>query len=636
VDQETDQPLDPQLEAILPVLRDAHDHHQAGRLDEAAALYEKVLLEVPGLGDPLHLLGQIALARGQAQRAVELISQAIDDLPEGFAEPYLNLGNAYAALGQPRQAIANYRQAIANDPGLAVAHANLARMLNLTDHFEAALESCRTALRLNPALIEAHLNLAVALRSLRRDAEAEEPLRQALALKPDRAETLNDLATLLRELRRYQDAVPLHESAIAMRPDDAAMCAAFGATLFRMNQVPRALPLFRHAVALAPDLAEVWVSCGIAERAAGLFDEAERCFRRAIAIQPDLSAAHWNLAYNERQSADSEEARRLETLFTRPDTPAADRIAAGFALGKIFDDADRFEQAFPLFAEANAMFRRMRAETGEMFDAAAFERHVAMLISEFTPDCLRRVANWGNPSELPVFVVGMPRSGTTLVEQIAASHSQVFGAGELREIGELLREMMQRNQGTMRVADWNPADARELADRHIELLRGLGGSALRVVDKVPDNILVLGQIAALFPGARVIHVKRDPRDCALSNFFQFYSHGNLFACDLRDSGVRARETLRLGGHWRDVLPLNLLEVEYEALVADLDGQSRRLIEFLGLDWEPACLEFHKTERVVTTPSAWQVRQPIYSRSVGRWRHYQRHLGALFAGLGAEA
>ena len=164
----------------------------------------------------------------------------------------------------------------------------------------------------------------------------------------------------------------------------------------------------------------------------------------------------------------------------------------------------------------------------------------------------------------------------------------------------------------------------------------LGGTAVRVIDKVPDNILVLAQIAALFPGARVIHVKRDPRDCVLSNFFQFYSHGNLFAFDLADCGVRARETLRLGEHWRNVLPLRFLDVQYETLVADLGGESRRLIEFLGLDWEPACLEFHKTDRAVTTPSVWQVRQPIYSRSAGRWRHYQSYLGPLFEVLGMDA
>jgi hypothetical protein len=219
----------------------------------------------------------------------------------------------------------------------------------------------------------------------------------------------------------------------------------------------------------------------------------------------------------------------------------------------------------------------------------------------------------------------MPRSGTSLVEQIAASHSRVFGAGELTNIGEASAELGD--------TPWTQAAVRRVADAHLERLRALGGGADRVIDKLPDNIFMLGVIATLYPGARIIFCRRDPRDIGLSCFFQKFSAGLLtFSYDLADCGKRIRETERIAAHWHRVLPLRYLDIQYESLVADLAGESRRLIEFLGLAWEPACLDFHRTERTVRTASAWQVRQPLYSRSVGRWRHYERHLGLLLEEL----
>jgi hypothetical protein len=320
----------------------------------------------------------------------------------------------------------------------------------------------------------------------------------------------------------------------------------------------------------------------------------------------------------------------------RPDAPASDRIAAGYTLGKILDDADEYEAAFATFAAANTLFRNHRAATGEQFDQAQFIQRIDHLIKDYPSGFFREVIHWGNASELPVFVVGMPRSGTTLIEQIAASHSLVFGAGELSELRQIGQKMAAHNRTRVRMADWDPMHTRRLADAHVKHLRTLGGEATRVIDKLPDNVFMLGLIAALFPGARVIIVERDPRDCCLSNYFQFFTHGNLFSLDLYDCGVRARETARLIRHWQTVLPLRLLTIKYETLVDDLEGQVRQLIDFLGLEWEAACLDFHRTERTVNTPSQWQVRQPIYNRSVGRWRHYERFLEPLFAALRSEA
>ncbi|MEO8714573.1 MAG: sulfotransferase, partial [Acetobacteraceae bacterium] len=446
------------------------------------------------------------------------------------------------------------------------------------------------------------------------------PLRRALALRPERAETLNDLAVVLRELGRLDEALPLHERAIELKPGGADLHLGLGETLMRAQEAERGREHIRAATELDPETAAHWLALGIAERALGAFDRAQECFRRALQIDPAMMAARWNLTMVGRQDAGMAETAQLRSLLADPDTGPAERIAAGFALGKILDDADRFEEAFPLFAAANAGFLELRAASGERFNRAAFVRFVGERIAS------RRsgTEDWGCSSELPVFVVGLPRSGTTLVEQIAASHSRVYGAGELPAIGDIARALGERGTG----------GARGLADRHVARLRALAPDRLRVIDKLPDNLLRLDLIAALFPGARIVHVRRDPRDTGLSNFFQFYTYGNQFAFNLTDIGVRVRETERLARHWHAALPLRMLTVDYEALVGDLEGQSRRLISFLGLEWEPGCLAFHRTERAVTTPSTWQVRQPIYTRSVGRWRHYERHLTPLVSSLGS--
>src|SRR5271165_7548758 len=228
----------------------------------------------------------------------------------------------------------------------------------------------------------------------------------------------------------------------------------------------------------------------------------------------------------------------------------------------------------------------------------------------------------------------MPRSGTSLVEQIAASHSRVFGGGERKDIFHIAETVLGQNRGRP-IEEWNMDFARQLADQHIGHLRRLAGEASRMTDKMPDNILHLGVIAVLFPAARVIFCRRDPLDNCLSCFFQRFGEGNAFAYDLADCARRLLEIERLAEHWRRVLPLPMLTIDYEALISNPESEGRRLVEFLGLDWEPACPDFHRAERSVFSASLWQVRQPVFSRSVGRWQHYARHLQVVLEILAAD-
>ncbi len=599
-------------------------HHQAGRLRQAADGYRNVLRQEPGNGDALHLLGVIALAEGRPRQAIRLIREALAAVPN-FAEAHSNLGNAYRAAGRREEAHASYRRALALDPDCASAHNNLGLLLCEKGDCAAALGHCRRAVELAPNLAEAHNNLGNAQRGLGQFEAAAEAFRRALQLEPSAARQTN-LANVLADLGHFAEAEAAYRRAIALDRRFASAHHGLGAQLRRRGEVAEAVKSFAEAVALSPRHAVAWNDLGQALRALGNIEEAIGAFRRAIAIDPEMADAYRNLAACRRLEVREKDLSRLRGLAARLDLPIEQRAAAGFAIGKAFDDADRFDEAFAAYEQANRLYRDARAMAGDRFDATLLQHEVDEAIARYGPDYFASVADWGSASELPVFIVGMPRSGTSLVEQIAASHSCVFGAGELREIGELAVEFGRAPEA---------ADVRRLAEAHLARLRALGGGAERVIDKMPDNVFKLGVIATLFPGARIIFCRRDPRDTCLSCYFQKFTAGQLtFSYDLADCAMRYRETERLREHWRRALPLRSIEVQYEALVGDLEGESRRLIDFLGLDWEPACLDFHRTQRIVTTASGWQVRQPLYDRSVARWRHYQRHLEPLSAALAA--
>jgi hypothetical protein len=297
----------------------------------------------------------------------------------------------------------------------------------------------------------------------------------------------------------------------------------------------------------------------------------------------------------------------------------------------MLDRAGAYDAAFAAFDAANRLIRAQWQESGQAFNPAAMRRYVDWAIESFSPELFAATRDWGDPSELPVFIVGMPRSGTSLTEQIAASHPQVFGAGERKDISDVVRDL---NGGERHLPplSWSREAVRGAALAQIERLRERGGDAVRVIDKMPDNARLLGQIAMLLPRARIIVCRRDPRDVCLSCHFQQFADGLSWSTDQTELAERTRQIDRLLAHWLCVVPNPILEVHYEALVGNLEAESRRLIDFLGLEWDPACLAFHETERPVMTASVWQVRQPLYSSSVGRWRNYRRHLGPLLQGL----
>ncbi|MGA2439483.1 MAG: tetratricopeptide repeat protein [Tepidisphaeraceae bacterium] len=632
---------------------------ERGGFNEACAAYQRIEQVWP-TDCPAHReLGAVFAANQYFQQAVSAFSEAIQIKPD-FAEAHHDLGSVLAIQNRLDEAIAAHSKAIALKPELAEAHHGLGNLLSRKGRTDEALAACRRAAELKPDFADAHVGIGNVLRQCGRWDEAIAAYQQAIRVKPDFAaayfnlgQTLSGagrlaeslpafagalrakpdyvevhtrMAIVLAQLRRFDEARAAQARAAELAPHSAGPLEALGEIMLREHRAANAAEQFRKALEIDPKQYTALNSLGNALLSQGKFDEAATCFRQFLERCPEseLGIGYMNLASTGRLAAGREEQQRLMAVLGEPKSPADNRVAAGFALGKLFDDAERFDEAFACYAQANTLWKQIRAEAGDRYRPDLIRRNIDHLIGQFDRTFFETRRDYGEPSELPVFIVGMPRSGSTLVHQIAASHPQVHGLGEGTDIYEIAKALKENDAA----ARSNVEAVRAAAKKHVQQLRAINGQASRIIDKTLSNVHWLGLICLLFPGARVICCRREARDTCLSCYFQWFAQGNTFSFDLAHCGMEYLQINRLMDHWLAALPIRMLEVQYETLVADLEGQSRRLIDFLGLPWHPGCIEFHRTKTTVLTPSMWQVRQPIYQSSVGRWRHYQRHLGPL--------
>jgi tetratricopeptide (TPR) repeat protein len=607
-------------------------HHRAKRLDYAEAIYRALLRRNPDDPTALHLLGVLLLDREQPAESAALIARSLALRPD-VAPALTSLARAHRATGNAEAAIDAARRAAEIDPELPDPLVQLGYALLMQQESFAAIDVSRRATELAPRSIDAWVALAKALASVKDRASATEAWQTAIALQPDNADLLIDCAGSLVELEQIEEALATFRRAACLAPSDQRVHYGIAHCLLHTGDTAAAVDTCRQALETAPDWPRMWLMLANCEAMRGRFDAAEEAYRRTLALEPrSIDALHDLVAMGDRLEGDAAKDAVRDLLYDQS-RPVRDRVAAGFALGKVYDRTGAYDDAFDAFALANRLLRDDRAARGRVFDRNQFRARIDRLIAEIDARSFAATTGWGDPSELPVFIVGMPRSGTSLVEQIAASHKLVFGAGERGELFNVVATLDGGQIARRPATAWDRQSVRREASAHVQHLHSLGGDAVRVIDKQPDNILYLGQIAVLFPRARIVVCRRDLRDVGLSCFFQYFREDGLtWPTDLADCAFRAREVERLMEHWRKVLPSRILEVQYETLVENLESESRRLIDFLGLDWDPACLAFHETERTVMTASHWQVRQPLYASSVGRWRHYRRHLQPLIAGL----
>jgi len=592
-----------------------------GRLEEAEARCVELLAGAPRFAPASHLMGLVAARTGRAADAIDRFGQAAA-LDQAWADPRKELTTLLRSEGRFAEAIREGRVAVNLAPRDAVAHNNLGLAYLSDRQLEHALASFDRASTLDPALAAAHLNGGIVSQLLSRDDDAIARLRRAIALDA----RLGDAHVKLGELLWMRGEAAGARASFARAVESATTVVALlqvARALADARQVDAARSCAIRAVAQDDHCADAHELLGSFEQQQGNFAAARACFERAVEIDPLRASAYLDLAATRRITI--EDQPFVQRMLARLGDPALtdhDRARLGYALGKAYDDLGDYANAMPHFDEANRIEAGRLRVAGRMLDPARLAHDVDRLIETFTPALLERHGSGGSDDDLPVFVVGMIRSGTTLVEQIVSSHPEVGAGGELRYWGDRSAAVGDVAQGFR-----DPAKLPELARDYLSLLRGLAPGMRRVTDKMPTNFFLLGLIHKALPQARIIHCRRHPVDTCLSIYFTHYPRSPDYAHVRANIVAFYVQYARLMAHWRRTLPPDLiLDVDYEDLIGARESVTRRIVEFCGLAWSDACLHHERNDRAIRTPSQWQARQPVYRSSIDRWRHYRGMLG----------
>lgn len=687
------------------LLSQAERLFQAGKLGEAEAALRSLLKSSPNNADALFALGLVAYAADKTEAAIQLIDEAIEinptagrfhtniaamyskigDIPKAIehgrlavtlkpnnSEAHNNLGvalltngelssaidhfskaialdarntdalanrsNAFAKRNEAEKALADARSAVAVNPKSVAAQNSLSAALLASHDFVTAEGAAREVLTLAPGNIHGMLNLTLALKAQKKLDAALALANQTLQLFPTSGDAMCIAATIHIDRKNFDTARRLVDQSLAINPDSPQAVVAAGRLQFEMQQPHKAIETLKRAIALDGKHADAQNLLGCALREIGQFDEAVRAFERCVSLDPTNFGAYANIAETKSfRSKDDEHLKAMMALAVTAGKQSEEQLMQlHFAIGKALDDLNEFDAAFEQFSKA-CHIKRSQASYSEADTLGLFERIQKL----FTSEVVNKFDGGGNPSQVPIFIFGMPRSGTTLIEQILDSHPIVKGAGEVRDVHDALVDLRHHVSGHRpypeMLQDANAADIAYFGHSVAKRLAAHWPQSLRVTDKMPSNFFFLGLLRLALPNAKFIHARRNPADTCLSCYSKLFAGEINFTYDLGELGRYYAAYDRLMQHWRHVLPAgSFLDVDYESVVADTEGQARRILDYCGLTWDPAVLEFHSNDRPIKTASALQIRQPIYGSSVERWRNYEKHLGPLLKELGTIA
>jgi tetratricopeptide (TPR) repeat protein len=654
-----------QVDAMLPTIL---NHLNQGRMREGMRLIESGLRIAPQHPELPFLAGQIIMLHspsGDGAKAREYLQRAVDLEPRN-AKFRITLANALNADGQYELALVEARRALRLDSALVPAHTTIGiAQAHLNRHREAA-EAFENAVRIQPENPDLWLNLALCrleLRDVEQVLRAVDQVERLVADPP--ARLLDHLGKIFDGLGQYARAVQYYQQSIDKAPQNGHVWFALADILTKSGDLdaagsaldeaetlghPQDAILFARArifgqkglvTEASAHLAKAFTLCrdnpdqlnAIAAEyiVLGDFEAQERCLERVLEIEPGNPRAFGLLAQVPGRNVDAGQLRRLEQIADATDVDVSARRQIAFTLGDNFRQAKDYDRSFRYYRLGNRL-------KGYRFDELAYRDWQARIESAFSKDLFQRRAQSGSPSRLPMLIVGMPRSGTTLVEQIVSAHPLIYGAGEFGPVARIAQveglEISGFEAPIDRLTDISNDVLARYSANYLQEIESVarGTNSVHVTNKLPHNFQQLGLFALLFPNAPIIHIKRDPRDNLLSVFFQDFRGSHQYGYDLKALGRYYRLYEKLMIHWAEVLPNPLLQLQYEDLVADVPASTKAIVEFLDVDMDPAMLRYWEQDRKVKTASLWQVRQPVYTSSIGRWKPYEKHLKPLFKAL----
>ena len=595
------------------------------RAAEAESRLLQVIAEAPTFAKPQEDLGHLLVTQNRALEALPYLERATHLDPK-LENAWFTLGRALVMLGRGTEADVAFERCFALSPerrlmALAAEHQKEGR-LDEAEHFY------RRIIRHNPRNADAMRLLALIALKAGRDSEAESLLEKAISLAPDFGLAILDLGRLRKAQDRYGEALQCFDQAIALDPGNAQAHYQRGSTLAPASFTQEAIEAYEQCLQLRPGHVGALIGLGHVLKAVGRYEEAVASYDACIRQLPDFGETYWSLANLKTYRFDDATVAEMERHVSGAGLTAQSEVNFLFALGKAYEDRGDFDRAWNFYSSGNI---RQRSEVS--YDPVQTESMNDRLVRVFSAEFLQSRRGAGLADPAPIFIVGLPRSGSTLLEQILASHSQVEGTSELPYLGRVAM-WLNRNRADginypEAARELQPSNFQSLGEDYLSFARMHRRSgAARFIDKNPNNFASIGFLSLILPNARIIDARRHPLDACLSCYRQLFAKGQTFTYDLTEIGEYYLQYQRMMDHWAEVLPGQVLTVQYEEVVADFETQVRRLLEFCGLPWEDACLRFYESDRPVRTPSSEQVRQPIYDRSVGHWRNYAAHLEEL--------
>jgi len=484
----------------------------------------------------------------------------------------------------------------------------------------------KKAIKVNPNFVEAHNNLGNVLVDLEQLKEASIAYGKALKLCPNHPMLLNNLGNVLQLQGENEKAVSWLNKAIVHDPNYADAHSNLGNALSGKGEIDEATASYRKAIEIDHRHKEAYHGLGMALSDLGEIDKAIASYRNAINVDPEYAEVYRSLSRNKKFSEYDDDIRSMESLYTAESIGDEQKMHLAFGLGKSYEDLGEYEKSMEFILKATRLKR-----TSCDYSTAEAEDSFSNIKSTFSPKFFSDRTGMGNPDQTPIFILGMPRSGTSLVEQILASHPDVFGAGELYDLINLTRTICTPNSSREFQECIYGLDSEafeDLGKEYVTRIRDHSEDTKYITDKMPSNFLRIGFIKAILPNARIIHCTRDPMDNCLSLFKNYFSIGHYYSYDMTELGQYYNLYLNLMEYWKKTLPGFIYDLSYEQLVADQEHQIRQLLAYCHLPWDEACLDFHKTRRKVRTASNAQVRRPIYKDSVELWKRYEKQLQPL--------